>query len=340
MQFPWLCERRADHIFEHWWKASVGVCTSAVHGPDALGESYTAAARGGKIADFSGSIFDIIAVGATSSARGAVISSAAQGEKAPSEVTIGDGEINNIISSIRGQYSSAPLSAGSGSSASEATQHAESRIQGASLTGARRIAEACSQIQGASSTGPGSLAEGCSRIQGASPTVPGSIANRHRQNEGASPTDQRRSLQSANLDEPTRREQEEPRSSGSREHRQIEQHPLEAAVEARESSKANFAPHVQVRSRLLAWAEKKNLARHQIHDILLLLDPAHLRSLPRRRKSKAWPHAPDAKTYRHHFYRQVAHILGWREQHSFEEEFTSLVRSYWPDKQDATPKIN
>jgi hypothetical protein len=40
--------------------------------------------------------------------------------------------------------------------------------------------------------------------------------------------------------------------------------------------------------------------------------------------------------FRHHFYRQAAHILGWIEQQVFEEDFIEIVRSTFPDESDAT----
>ena len=91
--------------------------------------------------------------------------------------------------------------------------------------------------------------------------------------------------------------------------------------------------------RLHAWAATQSLQPHQVQDLVRLLDPVHLRSLPVRRKSRAWPRSPVANNYRHHFYRQVAHLLGWVEQKAFEEEFTDIVRSVWPDKQDGETQI-
>lgn len=82
---------------------------------------------------------------------------------------------------------------------------------------------------------------------------------------------------------------------------------------------------------LQRWAESKGYHHNQIRRLLRLLDPDHLRSLPIRKKSRSWPKLPVAKNFRHHFYRQVAHILGWRDQETFDDVLTSIVRSHWSE---------
>lgn len=92
------------------------------------------------------------------------------------------------------------------------------------------------------------------------------------------------------------------------------------------------------RSDLLAWALQNKLSRDKIQRLLRLLDPIHLRGLPIRKKTRKWPQEPDAKTYRHHFYRQAAHVLGFRDQEVFDQELTRIVRSYWQDVAAAITK--
>lgn len=62
--------------------------------------------------------------------------------------------------------------------------------------------------------------------------------------------------------------------------------------------------------RLRIWGVKKQLQETQLQALVQLLCPLHLRSLPIRNKSRAWPKTPVGSNYRHHFYRQVAHLLG------------------------------
>lgn len=90
---------------------------------------------------------------------------------------------------------------------------------------------------------------------------------------------------------------------------------------------------------LRSWVVRKHLRAHQIHDLLSLLDQKYLRSLRVRKKSKAWPKNPQANNFRHHFYRQAAHILGWVDQQVFEQEFIDIVKSTWPDTSNASTSI-
>lgn len=92
-------------------------------------------------------------------------------------------------------------------------------------------------------------------------------------------------------------------------------------------------------ARIRSWGESKNLTERQIQDLVSLLCPKHLRSLPVRKKSRVWPKEPQAANFRHHFYRQAANILGWVDQHKFEEEFIEIVRSVWPDYKNATTEV-
>lgn len=89
--------------------------------------------------------------------------------------------------------------------------------------------------------------------------------------------------------------------------------------------------------RLQCWGVRKRLRQEQIESLVLLLDKKHLRKLRIRRKSRAWPKVPQANNFRHHFYRQAAHILGWIDQQAFEEDFVEIVRSTFPDENHATP---
>ena len=87
--------------------------------------------------------------------------------------------------------------------------------------------------------------------------------------------------------------------------------------------------------RLRSWATRKHLREDQISKLVSLLDPLYLRSLRVRKKSRAWPKVPHGNNFRHHFYRQAAHILGWVEQQVFEEEFLDIIRSSFPDTNNA-----
>lgn len=91
---------------------------------------------------------------------------------------------------------------------------------------------------------------------------------------------------------------------------------------------------------LRQWAQLKKVHPHQVERLVCLLDLEYLRSLPVRKKSRSWPRFPEPNTYRHHFYRQAAHVLGWIDQRNFGEEFTSLVRSIWPDHKHGSPQID
>ena len=65
---------------------------------------------------------------------------------------------------------------------------------------------------------------------------------------------------------------------------------------------------------ILLWEIRKDLEETQIHDIIHLLDAAHLQNLSMRRKSKKWPKNLVNINFRYHFYRQTAYnILGWSE---------------------------
>lgn len=94
------------------------------------------------------------------------------------------------------------------------------------------------------------------------------------------------------------------------------------------------------RTRLHAWALRKQLHCQQIHDLLLLLDPTHLRRLGLCKKCRAWPQSPQPCNFRHHFYKQAAHVLGWVDQQVFEQEFVDIIRSTWPDCQNGTTEIS
>lgn len=62
-----------------------------------------------------------------------------------------------------------------------------------------------------------------------------------------------------------------------------------------------------------------------------LLQPQHLKSLPVPRGTRKWPLHIGNNTYRHHFYRQLARILGWTHREKFPEELILLVHEVWPD---------
>lgn len=94
------------------------------------------------------------------------------------------------------------------------------------------------------------------------------------------------------------------------------------------------------KDQLKSWAVAKKLNPSQIQRLLCLLDPIYLHSIPIRKKSRSWPKFPDPNTCRHHFYRQSAHILGWIDQKDFGDEFTSIVRSFWPDKKDTSSEAH
>lgn len=88
--------------------------------------------------------------------------------------------------------------------------------------------------------------------------------------------------------------------------------------------------------RLRSWGVRKRLREEQIESLVLLLDKQYLRNLRIRKKSRAWPKVPQANNFRHHFYRQTAHILGWIEQQVFDQDFVEIVRSSFPDESHAT----
>lgn len=78
--------------------------------------------------------------------------------------------------------------------------------------------------------------------------------------------------------------------------------------------------------------EREEASSLQITRVLALLDTVHLRSLPVRKGTLKWPHNPTAANYRHHFYRQAAHALGWRERRQFHPEVHHFIKDHvWPD---------
>ena len=87
------------------------------------------------------------------------------------------------------------------------------------------------------------------------------------------------------------------------------------------------------------WGICKDLGVIQIHEIIRLLDPTHLQSLPVRKKRKKWQKSPANINFRHHFYRQTTHILGWSEQHQFDPNFMYIVKRTWADKNGTKEKI-
>lgn len=89
--------------------------------------------------------------------------------------------------------------------------------------------------------------------------------------------------------------------------------------------------HICPVDRLRVWAQRSNLHVEKIRLLVRLLDQQHLRSLPVRKKSRKWPVIAQAENYRHHFYRQAAYILGWKEQKKFDQEFLDIVRDVWQD---------
>lgn len=68
-----------------------------------------------------------------------------------------------------------------------------------------------------------------------------------------------------------------------------------------------------------------------VRQIVGCLDEGWLRSLSVRKKSKPWPKVPTAMNFRHHWRRQAAHFLGWKERTNFGEEVNTFLRfDLWP----------
>ena len=80
-----------------------------------------------------------------------------------------------------------------------------------------------------------------------------------------------------------------------------------------------------------SWASREGLPMFQREELVALLDSDHLRSLPIPKKSRKWPMNPSPNTYRHHFYRQFARLLGWREQQPIAKEIHDCINDHCPD---------
>ena len=79
------------------------------------------------------------------------------------------------------------------------------------------------------------------------------------------------------------------------------------------------------------WASCEGLFLSQREDLVALLDSDHLCSLPVPKKTKKWPMNPSPNTYRHHFYRQFARLLRWREQRPISKDIHDCIKEHWLD---------
>ena len=80
-----------------------------------------------------------------------------------------------------------------------------------------------------------------------------------------------------------------------------------------------------------SWASREGLPMSQREELVALLDSDHLHSLPVPKKTRKWPMNLSPSTYRHHFYRQFARLLGWREREHIAKEIHDCINDHWPD---------
>lgn len=66
--------------------------------------------------------------------------------------------------------------------------------------------------------------------------------------------------------------------------------------------------------------------------VVRLLEPQHLRSLLVQHCTRKWPLTVKNNNYRHHFYRQLAKLLGWRDRNAFLDEIKALLHEVSPDE--------
>lgn len=77
---------------------------------------------------------------------------------------------------------------------------------------------------------------------------------------------------------------------------------------------------------------KLKLPSSRADAVVRLLQPSYLQSLPVPKGTRQWPTQIRNNNYRHHFYRQLAKILGFRQRHTFPEQLTALLHEVWPDE--------
>ena len=80
---------------------------------------------------------------------------------------------------------------------------------------------------------------------------------------------------------------------------------------------------------LIAWRWQRGLQDVQVVDLVNLLNPPYLKSLPMHKKLQAWLKNPTAKNYIYHFYGQLVYILRWEERQIFNDDLTNIVRNIW-----------
>ncbi|KAG0595656.1 hypothetical protein M758_UG185500 [Ceratodon purpureus] len=80
------------------------------------------------------------------------------------------------------------------------------------------------------------------------------------------------------------------------------------------------------------WLRILKCTARQRKRALSCLNVEHLRRLPLVGKSRPWPGNPENRNFRYHFQAQVAHIIHWKERHTFLKHIDDLLREIlWPD---------
>jgi hypothetical protein len=82
---------------------------------------------------------------------------------------------------------------------------------------------------------------------------------------------------------------------------------------------------------LRRWGWEIGASSKQIQTLVALLQEDYLRIQPVPNGSRAWSKHPQSVEWRHHYYCQLARVLGWKERRHIDDTMHAAIKDLWPD---------